>query len=61
MHYWVPVDDLYDAFDCDVCDAMVTKPYRFCPKCYTFYSGVSMLDGTLVSLEEYYESKNKLS
>jgi len=61
MHYWIPVDDLYDAFDCDICDAMVSKPYKYCPKCGTEYAGINMLDGTLISLEKYYESKNKLS
>lgn len=30
---WLPVDELYDAFDCSECDAMVHKPCNYCPKC----------------------------
>lgn len=30
---WLPVDELYDAFDCLECDAMVHKPCNYCPKC----------------------------
>lgn len=51
MYYWIPVDELYDAFDCDVCDAMVSKPYKYCPKCGTEYAGINMFDGTLINLE----------
>jgi hypothetical protein len=31
--YWMPVDELYDAFDCSVCDAMCMYPYAICPRC----------------------------
>ena len=33
MKSWFTVDDMWDAFDCDTCDAMVQYPYRVCPKC----------------------------
>ena len=32
---WIPVDELYDAFDCGICDAMYRYPYDKCPKCGT--------------------------
>ncbi len=30
---WLAVDDRNDAFDCSVCDAMVSKRLNFCPHC----------------------------
>ena len=33
MNEWIPVDELYDAFDCGICDAMCHFPYEVCPKC----------------------------
>lgn len=31
--YWIPVDELGDAFDCSNCPAMVQKKTNFCPRC----------------------------
>lgn len=33
MNEWIPVDELYNAFDCGICDAMCHSPYEICPKC----------------------------
>ena len=33
MKYWLAVDNLNDAFDCDNCEAMVHRPYNYCPRC----------------------------
>lgn len=30
---WIPVDEMEDAFDCSICDAMVMFRYAYCPKC----------------------------
>ena len=30
---WIPVDELNDAFDCSVCDVMVSKRLNYCPNC----------------------------
>ncbi len=30
---WIVVDELNDAFDCDICPAMVKRPYNYCPRC----------------------------
>ena len=56
----MPVDEKYDAFDCEVCDAMVSKPYRKCPKCGAEYIGVYTFTDTIMTLDEY-EETHKLS
>lgn len=60
MYYWMPVDEKFDAFDCELCDAMVSKPYRNCPKCGAEYVGIYTFIGTVITIDEY-ETKNKLS
>ena len=52
-HYWMVVDDEYDAFDCTDCVAMVQYPYAVCPKCGTKMEGVLMMDDSLLTLDEY--------
>ena len=46
---------------CSKCGNKIDEGVKYCPKCGTEYTGISMLDGILISLEKYYESKNKLS
>lgn len=53
MYFWMPVDEKYDAFDCEVCDAMVSKPYRKCPKCGAEYIGVYTFTDSIMTLDEY--------
>ena len=43
-----------DAFDCDVCDAMVHRPYNYCPKCGDKKEIVALIDVDL-TLEKYRE------
>lgn len=52
-HYWTVVDEKYDAFDCINCIAMVKYPYAVCPRCGTQMEGVLMIDGSLITLEDY--------
>lgn len=33
MNRWIVVDEMNDAFDCDNCPAMVSRPYNYCPRC----------------------------
>ena len=53
MYFWMPVDEKYDAFDCEVCDAMVSKPCRKCPKCGAEYIGVYTFTDSIMTLDEY--------
>ena len=55
IYFWMPVDEKYDAFDCEVCDAMVSKPCRKCPKCGAEYIGVYTFTDTIMTLDEYEE------
>lgn len=52
----MPVDEKYDAFDCEVCDAMVSKPCRKCPKCGAEYIGVYTFTDSIMTLDEYEET-----
>ena len=53
MYLWMPVDEKYDAFDCEVCDAMVSKPYRKCPKCGAEYIGIYTFTDTIIMTDDY--------
>ena len=61
--YWLPVDELYDAFDCSECSAMVKYPYDVCPHCGAKINKVRMFDNTILTTEEFYkfleEKKNE--
>ena len=46
--YWLPVDELYDAFDCNVCGAMCMYPYAICPRCKSRMSYLRDLHGELL-------------
>ena len=58
MKYWLVVDEMNDAFDCDVCDAMVHRPYDYCPKCGDKKEIVALIDVnlTLKKYRELYEN-----
>lgn len=58
MKYWFVVDEMNDAFDCDVCDAMVHRPYDYCPKCGDKKEIVALIDVdlTLKKYRELYEN-----
>jgi len=56
MYFWMPVDEKYDAFDCEVCDAMVSKPCHKCPKCGAEYIGVYTFTDSIITLDEYEET-----
>ena len=61
--YWDVVDELYDAFDCPVCPAMVSTPLERCPRCGTKINKVRIMDNTILTTEEFYkfleEKKNE--
>ena len=54
-HYWIPVDDEFDAFDCCnwKCDAMVARPTNYCPKCGRHMKYVRVESHKLITLKEY--------
>ena len=53
--YWLPVDELYDAFDCSECPAMVSSPLERCPRCGTKINKVRMFDNTILTTTEFYK------
>lgn len=52
-HFWIAVDEEYDAFDCSDCPAMVQRPTNYCPRCGVKMDGIELCDGTEVSMEMY--------
>jgi len=50
---WIPVDELYDAFDCGICDAMYRYPYDKCPKCGTKMEYVRGWHNEYIPREEF--------
>lgn len=57
INEWIPVDELNDAFDCGICDAMVQFPYEYCPKCCSKIDYVRGNYGDLIPRELFIESE----
>ena len=54
MKYWFVVDEMNDAFDCDVCDAMVHRPYDYCPKFGDKKEIVALIEKN-IPIEQYWK------